>query len=44
MGQYSGVERSAVTRASGTSQLRKVGCSGPLGRHAWSPQAHVHLV
>ena len=32
VGQYSGVERSAVTRTSGTSQLRKVGCSGPLGR------------
>ena len=41
VGQYSGVERSAVTRTSGTSQLRKAGCSGPLGRHVWSPQAHV---
>ena len=41
VGQYSGVERSAVTRTSGTSQLRTAGCSGPLGRHVWSPQAHV---
>ena len=44
VGQYSGVERSAVARTSGTSQLRKVACSGPLGGHAWSPQAHDHLV